>query len=113
MVLNALIEYLRYTSLPCRMMGTSILYSINNSLCNNSGSFVLMGGVFALERRGHLKKAFLSAIALIALVQLGLFVQSSGTSTVGIMAALLFAFFCARLFFIKGLFYFIAAHAPS
>ena len=58
------------------------------------GSFVLMGGVFALERRGHLKKAFLSAIALIALVQLGLLVQSAGTSTVGSMAALLFVFFC-------------------
>ncbi len=58
------------------------------------GSFVLMGGVFALERRGHLKKAFLSAIALIALVQVGLLVQSVGTSTVGAMAILLFAFFC-------------------
>jgi MFS family permease len=58
------------------------------------GSFVLMGGVFALERRGHLKKAFLSAIALIALVQVGLLVQSVGTSTVGAMAILLFTFFC-------------------
>lgn len=58
------------------------------------GSFVLMGGVFALERRGHLKKAFLAAIALIALVQVGLLVQSSGTSSVMVMAGLLFAFFC-------------------
>ncbi|MEY4028767.1 MAG: Inner rane transport protein YajR [Pseudomonadota bacterium] len=58
------------------------------------GSFVLMGGVFALERRGHLKKAFLAAIALIALVQVGLLVQSSGTSSVLVMAWLLFAFFC-------------------
>jgi MFS family permease len=58
------------------------------------GSFVLMGGVFALERRGHLKKAFLAAIALIALVQVGLLVQSSGTSSVMAMAGLLFAFFC-------------------
>jgi predicted MFS family arabinose efflux permease len=58
------------------------------------GSCVLMGGVFALERRGHLKKAFLAAIALIALVQVGLLVQSSGTSSVLVMAWLLFAFFC-------------------
>ncbi|PUE54635.1 MFS transporter [Limnohabitans parvus] len=58
------------------------------------GSFVLMGGVFAMERRGHLKKAFLGAIALIALVQVGLLVQSSGTSSVMAMAGLLFAFFC-------------------
>jgi MFS family permease len=58
------------------------------------GSFVLMGGVFALERRGHLKKAFLGAIALIALVQVGLLIQSSGTSSMMAMAGLLFAFFC-------------------
>jgi MFS family permease len=58
------------------------------------GSFVLMGGVFAMERRGHLKKVFLTSIALIALVQVGLLVQSSGTSSVLAMGGLLFAFFC-------------------
>ncbi|PIT83869.1 MFS transporter [Limnohabitans sp. 15K] len=58
------------------------------------GSFVLIGVVFAMERRGHLKKAFLGAIALIALVQIGLLVQSSGTTSLGAMAALLFLFFC-------------------
>ena len=57
-------------------------------------SFVLMGGMFALERRGHLKKVFLAAIALIALVQVGLLVQSSGTARLWPLAGLLFAFFC-------------------
>jgi MFS family permease len=57
-------------------------------------SFVLMGGLFALERRGHLKTVFLSAIALIALVQLGLLVVSSGAPRLLPLAGLLFAFFC-------------------
>jgi MFS family permease len=58
------------------------------------GSFVVMGGVFAMERRGHLKKAFLAAIGVIALVQLGLLVESTGASSVLALAGLLFAFFC-------------------
>jgi len=58
------------------------------------GSFVLMGGVFAMERRGHLRKVFLLAIALIALVQLGLLLQSSATARLWPMAGLMFAFFC-------------------
>ncbi len=58
------------------------------------GSFVLMGGMFALERRGHLKRVFLAAILLIALVQLGLLALSSGTPRLMALAALLFAFFC-------------------
>jgi MFS family permease len=58
------------------------------------GSFVLMGGMFALERRGHLKKVFLAAILLIALVQLGLLVVASGTPRLMTLAGLLFAFFC-------------------
>ncbi len=58
------------------------------------GSFVLMGGMFALERRGHLKKVFLAAILLIALVQVGLLVVSSGTPRLPLLAGLLFAFFC-------------------
>ncbi|PUE11545.1 MFS transporter [Limnohabitans sp. T6-5] len=57
------------------------------------GSFVLMGGVFAMERRGHLKKVFLLAIALIALVQLGLLLQSSATARLWPMAGLMFVFF--------------------
>jgi MFS family permease len=57
------------------------------------GSFVLMGGVFAMERRGHLKKVFLLAIAVIALVQLGLLLQSSASARLWPMAALMFVFF--------------------
>lgn len=58
------------------------------------GSFVLMGGTFAMERRGHLKKVFLLAIALIMLVQLGFLLQASGTPRLGTLAGLLFVFFC-------------------
>jgi MFS family permease len=58
------------------------------------GSFVLMGGVFAMERRGHLKKIFLLAIALITVVQIGFLLQASGTSRLGALAVLLFVFFC-------------------
>jgi MFS family permease len=58
------------------------------------GSFVLMGGMFALERRGHLKRVFLAAILLIALVEVGLLVVSSGAPGLLTLAALLFAFFC-------------------
>jgi MFS family permease len=58
------------------------------------GSFVLMGGTFAMERRGHLKKVFLLAIALIAVVQLGFLLQASGTPRLDALAGLLFVFFC-------------------
>ena len=58
------------------------------------GSFMLMGGVFALERRGFLRAVFLSAIALIALVQVALLWVSSGAPTIVCLAWLLFAFFC-------------------
>jgi len=58
------------------------------------GSFVLMGGVFAMERRGHLKKIFLLAIALITVVQIGFLLQASGTPRLGALAVLLFVFFC-------------------
>lgn len=58
------------------------------------GSFLLMGGVFTLERRGHLRAVFLSAIALIALVQVALLWVSSGAPSVTGLAWLLFAFFC-------------------
>ena len=57
-------------------------------------SFVLMGGMFALERRGYLKQVFLAAILLIALVQVGLLVLASGTPRLMTLAGLLFVFFC-------------------
>ena len=58
------------------------------------GSFVVMGVVFPLERRGFLRAVFLSAIALIALVQVALLWVSSGAPSVTCLAWLLFAFFC-------------------
>jgi MFS family permease len=58
------------------------------------GSFFLMGGVFPLERRGYLRAVFLSAIALIALVQVALLWVSSGAPSIACLAWLLFAFFC-------------------
>lgn len=58
------------------------------------GSFVVMGGMFAMERRGQLKRVFLAAILLIALVQLGLLLQSSGSPSLPWLATLLFLFFC-------------------
>ena len=58
------------------------------------GSFVLMGAVFPLERRGYLRAVFLSAIGLIALVQVALLWVSSGAPSVTSLAWLLFAFFC-------------------
>jgi len=57
-------------------------------------SFVVMGGVFAAERRGLLRAAFLSAIGLIALVQVVFFWVASGAPTLMVLAWLLFAFFC-------------------
>jgi MFS family permease len=58
------------------------------------GSFVVMGGVFPLERRGYLRAVFLSAIALLALVQLAFLWVSSGSPSITWLAWLLFAFFC-------------------
>ncbi|MBM3398132.1 MAG: MFS transporter, partial [Betaproteobacteria bacterium] len=43
-------------------------------------SFLFLGVVFAMERRGRLKKVFLLSIALMALVEAGLLVQSAGTT---------------------------------
>jgi len=56
-------------------------------------SFVLIGGLFALERRGYLRAVFLGAIALILLVQLGLLATASHP-TLPALATLLFLFFC-------------------
>ncbi|MFT4195104.1 MFS transporter [Ottowia sp.] len=58
-------------------------------------SFVLMGGLFALERRGYLRAVLRGAIALLLLVQLALLAlapQAPGEWTLG---AVLFAFFVA------------------
>jgi MFS family permease len=56
-------------------------------------SFVVMGGVFALERRGYLRAAFLGAIGIVLLVQLGL-MASAAHPGVTVLAGLLFFFFC-------------------
>jgi MFS family permease len=58
------------------------------------GSFVVMGGVFPLERRGFLRAVFLSAIALLVLVQLAFLWMSSDSPSITWLAWLLFAFFC-------------------
>ncbi len=58
------------------------------------GSFAVMGVVFPLERRGFLRAVFLSAIAVIALVQVALLWVSSGAPSITCLAWLLFAFFC-------------------
>lgn len=57
-------------------------------------SFLFLGVVFAMERRGHLKKVFLFSIALLAVAEVGLFWQSVGAPHAGGMAALLLVFFC-------------------
>ena len=57
-------------------------------------SFVVMGGVFPMERRGYLRGVFLSSVALIALVQVALLWVSSGAPSLTDLAWLLFAFFC-------------------
>jgi MFS family permease len=58
------------------------------------GSFVVMGGgLFPLERRGHLRAVFLAAIGLIALVQVGLWWVADAPQ-VSTLATLLFLFFC-------------------
>ncbi len=57
-------------------------------------SFVVMAfTLFPLERRGHLRAAFLGAVALVGLVQLGL-LAVAGTPGVASLAVLLFLFFC-------------------
>lgn len=58
-------------------------------------SFVVMGVIlFPLERRGYLRAVFLSSIALIALVQVGLWWAGAAPS-LALLAVLLFVFFCA------------------
>lgn len=57
-------------------------------------SFVVMGAVFPLERRGYLRAVFLGAVALLALVQMGL-LGASYRPGLPLLAVLLFLFFCA------------------
>lgn len=57
-------------------------------------SFVVMGVVFAMERRGYLRAAFLAAVALIAVVELALLWVASITPSLNALATLLFLFFC-------------------
>ena len=59
-------------------------------------SFVAMGGLFALERRGRLRAALLGAIALVLLVQaaLALLSASGAAPSLALMGGLMFLFFC-------------------
>ena len=56
-------------------------------------SFVVMGGVFTLERRGYLRAVFLTAIGLVLLAQVGLAVAAQAPS-LAVLGLLLFLFFC-------------------
>ena len=59
-------------------------------------SFVAMGGLFALERKGHLRAALLGAIALVLTVQVGLgaLAASGMAPSLWTLGPLLFVFFC-------------------
>jgi len=57
------------------------------------GSVVVMGGMFALERRGYLRAVFLAAIGVVFLVQLGL-LATSFRPGLAALSVLLFLFFC-------------------
>ena len=57
-------------------------------------SFVVMGLVFAMERRGYLRAAFLVAVGLIAVVQVALLWLGSMTPSLQALALVLFVFFC-------------------
>jgi predicted MFS family arabinose efflux permease len=50
--------------------------------------------VFRLEKRGYLRAAFLSAVGLITLVQFGFLAVAASAPGVGVLAVLLFMFFC-------------------
>ncbi len=56
--------------------------------------FVMAGTLFPLERRGYLRAVFLGAVALIALVQLGLAASAAAGPSLAVLGVLLFAFFC-------------------
>jgi MFS family permease len=56
-------------------------------------SFVLMGGLFALEARGYLRAALLGSVGLILAVQLGLWWALNQPPNVWLLGILLFVFF--------------------
>ncbi len=58
-------------------------------------SFVAMGALFSMERKGKLRAALLGAISLILLVQMGLgaVAQAQGSPSLLVMAGLMFLFF--------------------
>ncbi len=58
------------------------------------GSFFVMGGMFPLEKRGYLRAVFLTAVGLIAAVQIGFLAVAASSPSVGMLAVLLFVFFC-------------------
>ena len=59
-------------------------------------SFLAMGGLFAMERRGRLRAALLAAIALVLLVQvaLGLMATTGQPPALAWLAVVMFVFFC-------------------
>jgi MFS family permease len=58
-------------------------------------SFLVMGTtLFPLEKRGYLRAVFLTAVGLIALVQLGFLAVAASTPSILALAVLLFVFFC-------------------
>ena len=57
-------------------------------------SFLYLGVVFAMERRGRLRTVFLCSIGLIFWVEVGLWLVSMGTARLGWLALLLLVFFC-------------------
>jgi MFS family permease len=58
-------------------------------------SFVAMGGLFSMERKGKLRAALLGAISLVLVVQIGLGVvaQTSAQPSLALMGVLMFLFF--------------------
>lgn len=56
--------------------------------------FVMARTLFPLEKKGYLRAVFLSAIGLIALVQLGLLLAAGTTPSLAWLALMLFVFFC-------------------
>lgn len=59
-------------------------------------SFLAMGGLFALERRGQLRATLLAAIALVLAVQLGLYLLAAtgAAPALWVLGVVLFVFFC-------------------
>ena len=58
-------------------------------------SFVFMGGLFALERRGHLRAVLRGGIALLLLVQLALLLLASRAPGLWTLGVVMFFFFMA------------------